>query len=57
MSQGMEQSVRAEPRRGGRASGRGDVAVRNFGDLVAGGDLGVESPSGYRETDADIRGV
>ena len=58
MSQGMEQSVRlnlgvATP----RVAVAGNVAVRNFGDLVAGGDLGVESPSGYRETNADIRGV
>ncbi len=58
MSQGMEQSVRlnlgvATP----RVAVAGNVAVRNFGDLVAGGNLGVESPSGYRETNADIRGV
>ncbi len=58
MSQGMEQSVRlnlgvATP----DVAVAGNVAVRNFGDLVAGGDLGVESPSGYLETDVDIRGV
>jgi outer membrane receptor protein involved in Fe transport len=58
MSQGMEQSIRlnlgvAAP----KVAVAGNVAVRNFGDLVAGGDLGVESPSGYRETNADFRGV
>ena len=52
MSQGMEQSVRlnlgvATP----GVAVAGNVAIRNFGDLVAGGDLGVESPSGYLETD------
>jgi len=58
MSQGMEQSIRlnvgvATP----KVAVAGNVAVRNFGDLVAGGDLGVESPSGYLETDVDVRGV
>jgi hemoglobin/transferrin/lactoferrin receptor protein len=58
MSQGMEQSIRlnlgmAAP----NVAVAGNVAIRNFGDVVAGGDLGVESPSGYLETDVDIRGV
>jgi hemoglobin/transferrin/lactoferrin receptor protein len=58
MSQGMEQSIRlnlgvATP----DVAVAGNVAIRNFGDLVAGGDLGVESPSGYFETDVDVRGV
>ncbi len=58
MSEGMEQSMRLNL--GVAASTvavAANVAIRNFGDLVAGGDLGVESPSGYVETDVDIRGV
>ena len=58
MSQGMEQSIRLSlGAASARAAVAGNVAVRNFGDLVAGGDLGVESPSGYFETDVDVRGV
>ena len=58
MSQGMEQSIRLNLGVEAPAVAvAGNVAVRNFGDLVAGGGLGVESPSGYVETDVDIRGV
>jgi hemoglobin/transferrin/lactoferrin receptor protein len=58
MSDGMEQALRlnlgvATP----GAAVAGNVAVRNFGDLVAGGNLGAEAPSGYTETDADVRAV
>ena len=56
MTQGMEQSLRVDL---GVATARmsfaGDVAIRNFGDVVAGGDLGTEAPSGYAELDGDIR--
>ena len=58
MSQGMEQTARlnlgvASP----RVALAVNFAVRNFGDVVAGGDLGKETPSGYLETDGDVRGV
>lgn len=56
MTQGMEQSLQvavdhASPAFAATAS----AAVRGFGDLVAGGDLGKESPSGYREVSGDLR--
>lgn len=35
----------------------GGVSLRTFGDLRAGGGLGVESPSGYKEMAADIKGL
>jgi outer membrane receptor protein involved in Fe transport len=54
MSSGMEQGGRIE---GGAASSRsavrGGVSLRNFGDLLAGGRLGVERPSGYGEVSGD----
>jgi outer membrane receptor protein involved in Fe transport len=54
VSSGMEQTVRAEGHVAGRRAGmRGGVTLRNFGDLVAGGSLGTEAPSGYQEYDAD----
>jgi outer membrane receptor protein involved in Fe transport len=58
MTQGMEQSLRLDLGvAGSRAAVAGNVALRNFGDIVAGGGLGVESPSGYTETNVDARGV
>ena len=54
VSSGMEETVRAEGHVAGRRAGmRGGVTLRNFGDLVAGGSLGTEAPSGYQEYDAD----
>ena len=54
VSSGMEQTVRAEGHVAGpRAGMRGGVTLRDFGDLVAGGSLGTEAPSGYQEYDAD----
>jgi len=35
----------------------GGLSLRSFGDLRAGGVLGLESPSGYRETAADLKGL
>ncbi len=52
--QGMEASVRAEGFVSGRRlAARGGVTYRAFGDLVAGGSLGTEAPSGYDEADVD----
>jgi hemoglobin/transferrin/lactoferrin receptor protein len=58
MSDGMEQTVRlnlgvSSP----RVALAGNVALRNFGDLVAGGSVGKQTPSGYLETDGDVRAV
>jgi outer membrane receptor protein involved in Fe transport len=57
-SSGMEQTARAEGRvAGARAGVRGGVTLRNFGDLVGGGSLGTEAPSGYQESDADVSAI
>jgi outer membrane receptor protein involved in Fe transport len=54
VSSGMEKTLRvAGGVAGARAGVRGGITVRDFGDLVAGGSLGTEAPSGYRETDVD----
>jgi outer membrane receptor protein involved in Fe transport len=51
---GMEASARVDAFVSGpRAAVRGGVTYRAFGDLVAGGLLGVEAPSAYDEADAD----
>ncbi len=58
MTQGQEQTARVDL--GISSSGAalaGAVAVRNFGDIVAGAGLGRESPSGYTEIDGDVRAV
>ncbi len=58
VSAGMEQTARVEGRvAGSRAGVRGGVTLRNFGDLVAGGSLGTEAPSAYRESDADVSAI
>jgi len=58
VSSGMEQTMRAEGHVAGpRAGMRGGVTLRNFGDLVAGGSLGTEAPSGYDEYDADAAAI
>ncbi len=33
----------------------GNVTYKNFGDIFAGGDLGFEQPSGYRETGVNLK--
>ena len=54
----MEKSGRMEF---GIASSRiamlGGFSVKNFGDIKAGGNLGMESPSGYDEIDGDFKAV
>ncbi len=58
MTGGMEQSGRAEAEASSaRAAVRGGLSLRRFGDLVAGGSLGVEAPSGYDEVSGDLSGV
>ncbi|MEL7534891.1 MAG: TonB-dependent receptor [Bacteroidota bacterium] len=56
MSQGMETSGRAgiEIATSKFALGLG-VSLKNFGDLYAGGDLGLQAPSAYKERDADVK--
>ncbi len=53
-SGGMEQSGRVDGQVSGRHVGaRAGVTWRSFGDLVAGGSLGTETPSAYDELDVD----
>jgi len=55
---GMESTGRLDVRfRTPRMGLIGGMSLRSFGDLRAGGDLGVESPSGYDETAANIKGL
>ena len=58
MSSGMEKSGRTEI---GLCSPRvailGGLSIKNFGDLRAGGDLGVEAPTGYDEVDGDFKAM
>ena len=58
MSADMEQSIRGTWEiRTPKLSVRMGVSYKNFGDLLAGGDLGVQSPSGYQELDGDFKAV
>ncbi|HSK10266.1 MAG TPA: TonB-dependent receptor plug domain-containing protein, partial [Vicinamibacterales bacterium] len=58
MTGGMEQSGRMEAEASSsRAALRGGLSLRNFGDVAAGGSLGVEAPSGYGEVSGDVSGV
>lgn len=51
---GLEQSGRVDVDvEGSRASLRVGLAGRNYGDLVAGGQLGTLAPSGYHEVNGD----
>lgn len=53
---GMEKSARAEVgASGNRAAFLGSFSHRDFGDLVAGGDIGTLAPSGYNQTAGDAR--
>ncbi|MDO8794494.1 MAG: TonB-dependent receptor [Vicinamibacterales bacterium] len=56
VSSGMEQSGRVGLEISGPKGGLlGGVSLRRFGDLRAGGSLGVEAPSGYNEVAGDVR--
>ena len=55
MTGGMEQSGRLNLAiEHSRAAVRGGLSLNNFGDLHAGGDLGVEAPSGYSTAAGDL---
>jgi hypothetical protein len=54
----MERTARAEGvLSGASAAFLAGVSVRDYGDLHAGGSLGVEAPSGYSEVNADAKAV
>jgi hemoglobin/transferrin/lactoferrin receptor protein len=56
MSAGMEKSARTEIEIGDkRIAFLGGFSVRNFGDVLAGGNLGVLSPTGYKERSGDAK--
>lgn len=56
MSAGMEQSIRPEIEgRGKRVAFLGGFSARNFGDVLAGGNLGVLTPTAYRERSGDAK--
>ena len=56
MSGDMERSLRAEvDMRSPWVATRIGLSYRDFGDLIAGGDLGVLAPSGYAERSADFK--
>ena len=55
MTGGMEQSGRFDAAvEHTRVAVRGGLSLNNYGDLHAGGDLGVESPSGYSSVAGDL---
>lgn len=54
MTSSMERSGRVEVEAAGpRLAARGGFSARDFGDIHAGGSLGVEAPSGYGELAGD----
>jgi len=56
MSEGMEQSVRTEVELGSeQVAFLGGFSARNFGDMVAGGELGTLMPTGYYERSGDAK--
>ncbi len=56
MSGGMEQSARAEVDLASKQIAfLGGFSARNFGDIVAGGDLGTLTPTGYNERSGDAK--
>jgi outer membrane receptor protein involved in Fe transport len=53
----MERSLRLEGGYGGqKVAIRGGITRRRFGDLLGGQNTGFQSPSGYNETDFDLKG-
>lgn len=58
VSDGMERSGRLEVEiAGARAAVLGGVSARDYGDLRAGGTLGVEAPSAYSELNGDVKAI
>jgi len=55
-SAGMERSLRLSSSYGGKTFAiQGGVSLRNFGDLLGGKNTGFQTPSGYQETDFDLK--
>lgn len=58
VSSGMEQTGRVDlSLAGSRAAIVGGISLRDYGDLHAGGDLGIEAPSGYVESNGDVKAI
>ncbi len=56
LSAGMEQSGRAETQiSSSKVAFMGGFSLRNFGDVLAGGSLGVLAPTGYKERSGDAK--
>jgi len=56
MSANMEKSGRAEISLSNtNVAVLGGLAYRNFGDIVAGGDLGIQKPTGYDQISGDLK--
>lgn len=56
MSAGMEKSGRVEAGfSGANVAVLGGFALRDFGDLVAGGNIGTQKPTGYQQLSGDIK--
>lgn len=56
MSQDMEWTGRAVVElQGEKVALLGGLSLKDFGDLVAGGDLGTQAPSAYQERDMDLK--
>ena len=57
VTQGMEQTVNSAIKYSHkRAAFRANATWRNFGDLIGGDTTGLQSPTGYRELDFDLKG-
>jgi hemoglobin/transferrin/lactoferrin receptor protein len=56
MSAGMEQSIRPEIELSGKkVAFLGGFSARNFGNVLAGGELGILNPTGYDERSGDAK--
>ncbi|MCM4174112.1 TonB-dependent receptor [Arenibacter sp. TNZ] len=57
VTQGMEQTVNTAIKYSNkRVAFRANATWRNFGDLIGGDTTGLQSPTGYRELDFDLKG-
>ncbi len=57
VTQGMEQTANTALKYSNkRVAFRANVTWRNFGDLIGGDTTGLQSPTGYRELDFDLKG-
>jgi hemoglobin/transferrin/lactoferrin receptor protein len=56
MSADMEQTLRTQIRLASpKVAVHAGMSLKDFGDLLAGGDLGVQTPSAYQEQDGDFK--